>query len=126
MLIFLLLRQGFQKTRPITAYYIETRNSNIPIVQRYFSAIVNSGKYEKTVMFTVAVLFQMFREFVEKNGYEQNSTVKNTNAFARKMTNIEGVTKDHSSHAQRKYLLNVDSIREGLIRNNQYDTESFI
>ena len=117
---------GFQKTRPVTDYYIESRSSNIPIVQRFFSAMVNSDRYEKIATLTAAALFQTFREFVEKNGYEQSNPVKNTGSFGRKVNNVEGVTKDHSSHAMRKYLLNMDAIREGLIRNNQYDTESFI
>ena len=88
----------FIKNRPITNFYNNMREMNIPIMAKFFESIVDSHHSRKSVDFQSSVLFNMFTTFIKDN----NSKVDYTQTkFGIDIKAYDGITKE------KKYVITI-------------------
>jgi hypothetical protein len=112
--------KGFAAFRPETEYYVSMRDANIPPLARFLGAIINSGIYGKTVDFIpVQKFFEMFKDYVKKNGLEKLNQVTCTIGFGREACAFEGVARTKTG-GNRGYSIDIETLKACLIKTNRF------
>lgn len=111
---------SFQHKRPITEYYKEAQLNSIPVVSRFFSALVNSQYSETTMSFRV--LYKKYEEFHTAGNYKYLMT---ETSFGRDAKRIQGVTTIRSS-STRSYVLDYDRIKKYLCDSKEFDPDAVL
>jgi hypothetical protein len=107
----------FQHSRPITEYYKEAQLASIPVVSRFFSAIVNDNTCDDA---RASDLFERFKAFHTAGNYKYPVTAT---SFGRDAKRIPGVTKRRCT-AGWVYSFNRDDIRRHLQEQNELDPDA--
>lgn len=125
---------NFQKSRPVTEYYVQARNVSIPILQRFLSALINTSRYfvvdpqtqlpdnNNVHECTCALMFKDFVKFQECGKFQSSMT---QSIFAMKLKNIKGITKV-ARRGIHSYLLEYTLLREYLMKNNEFDDDAIL
>jgi hypothetical protein len=115
----------FQTSRPMTEYYMQTRQNSISVVHKFISALINSQKYVSNnnntkVEVSSACLFKDFIHFIELGRFQSTMT---STGFSSKMKSIEGISKCYKKSGPFFYSLNYPQIRAALLKNHEYDED---
>jgi hypothetical protein len=118
---------SFQRSRPMTEYYIQSRKASIPVLQRFLSALINSKRFiassdAEKVECTMAVLFREFSRFQEIGKFQSNMT---QTTFCTKLKSMPGVTKK-SKFGSPIYELDYVHMKKQLSDNHEYDEDILI
>jgi len=108
----------FQHARPITEYYKESQHTSIPVVSRFFSALVNTEFPEIRV--PARDLYGKYIEFHTRGNYKYLMT---ETAFGRETNRVTGVTKTRTKTGLF-YLLEHPAIKKHLVDMNEYDSDA--
>jgi hypothetical protein len=149
---FLMLRDvskyisNFQSTRPMTEYYIQSRQSSISTIHKFISGILNNhynkrkGSVNNNNSNSTAaqkkiphnIFFKDFVRFLENGRYQSTMTL---GTFISKVKNIKGiemtdvVDNDNNNNSGSSggpyYILHLEDIRQALIENNEYDPDIY-
>ena len=109
---------SFQHARPITEYYKESQHTSIPIISRFFSALVNADFPEIRV--PARDLYGKYVEFHTHGNYKYLMT---ETAFGRETIRVVGITKTRTK-AGHFYLLEHPAIKKHLVDMNEYDADA--
>jgi len=127
---------NFQKSRPLTEYYMQARAASIPILQRFLSAIVNTHRYTLTAADAVGseqssgeegecsclLLFRDFLKFQECGKFQSSMT---QNIFSLKLKGISGLLKKFK-RGMHVYQIQYSVLKNALVHNNEYDEDAII
>ena len=119
---------NFQASRPMTDYYLQSRQSSISTINKFISGIINAHySSSSSAVATKQVLchgfFKDFVRFLEVGRYQSTMTM---GTFTTKIKNIKGITSiTADSQGSPRYVLNFQDIRDGLIENHEYDQDIF-
>jgi hypothetical protein len=131
---------NFQKSRPITEYYLQARNASIPIIQRFLSALINTNRYasnadrmsddsvpcprerSEPVECSCTLLFQDFTKFQEYGKFQSNMT---HSIFALKIKNVFGIAKK-LKRGMYVYEICYKDLFNSLSKNNEFDEEAIL
>jgi hypothetical protein len=111
---------SFQHKRPITEFYRETQHNSIPVISRFFSAIVNTESYERK--FSSRQLYKQYELFQTAGNYKYLMT---ETAFGRDAKKIQGVAAKRAS-AGIFYTLDLQAIKKYLEEVNEFDPDTLI
>jgi hypothetical protein len=109
---------SFQHKRPITEYYKEAQHNSIPVISRFFSALVNSEPTERT--FPCRQLYKSYETFQIAGNYKYLMT---ETAFGRDAKKIQGVSVKKTSSV-RLYILDLTAIKKHLEDIKEYDLDA--
>ena len=109
---------SFQHSRPITEYYKDAQHNSIPIISRYFSALVNAS-YPVTQL-NGREMYKQYVQFHQDGNYRILMT---ESAFGRDIKKITGVAKKRSNTGIVYTLLHED-IKQYLESVNEYDADA--
>ena len=109
---------SFQHNRPITEYYRESQQTSIPVVSRFFSALVNTAYPESPI--PARDMYKKYEQFHAHGNYKFLIT---ETAFGRETKRIQGVCKKRSNSGH-VYTLNHDAIKKHLVDINEYDADA--
>ena len=107
----------FQHSRPITDYYREAQLASIPVVSRFFSALVNDNTCDDA---RASDLFDRFKTFHTNGNYKYPVTAT---SFGRDAKRIPGVSKKRCT-AGWVYSFDRELIRRHLIEQNELDPDA--
>jgi hypothetical protein len=139
---------SFQSSRPITDYYVQSRKSAIPILQKFLSSLIRTERYYSSSRYSMpsnqrsentpqvpmqhstpiivecsaSMLFKDFTRFQENGKYQ--STMTQTTFFL-KLKSVQGISKKNS-FGVTTYVLDYTVIYESLMQNNEFDEDAFI
>jgi hypothetical protein len=139
---------SFQSSRPITDYYVQSRKSAIPILQKFLSSLIRTERYYSSSRYSMpsnqrsentpqvpmqhstpiivecsaSMLFKDFTRFQENGKYQ--STMTQTTFFL-KLKSVQGISKKNS-FGITTYVLDYTIIYEFLMQNNEFDEDAFI
>jgi len=139
---------SFQSSRPITDYYVQSRKSAIPILQKFMSALIRTERYYSSSRYAMpnnqrnetmpqnpiqtsnpivvecsaSMLFKDFTRFQENGKYQ--TTMTQTTFFS-KLKSVQGISKK-ISFGVNTYVLDYTIIYEHLSQNNEFDEDAFI
>jgi len=132
---------NFQRSRPLTEYYLQARSASIPILPRFLSAIVNTQRYISGCAASsdgapasdsaseanggecsCLLLFRDFLRFQECGRFQSNMT---QNIFSLKLKSVTGIARKFKRGG---YLYEIDygALRASLVQNNEYDEDAII
>jgi hypothetical protein len=111
---------SFQHKRPITEFYRETQHNSIPVISRFFSAIVNTESYERK--FSSRQLYRHYETFQTAGNYKYLMT---ETAFGRDAKKIQGVTSKRATTGMF-YTLDLQVIKKYLEDINEFDPDTLI
>lgn len=109
--------KSFQRQRPITDYYKVAQQNSIPVICRFFSALIN-GKCP--VSMPCRDLYKDYEKFHTAGNYK---TLMTETAFGRETKKIEGVVPMRN-RTSRRYDLYPLLIRDYLRKRNELDADS--
>ena len=109
---------SFQHRRPVTEFYKETQHNSIPVISRFFSAMINSELVKSK--FSCRELYKCYQSFQTTGNYKYLMT---ETAFGRDVKKIQGVTFKKTK-ACNLYLLDLIVIKKYLEAINEYDTDT--
>lgn len=109
---------SFQHARPITEYYRESQHNSIPIISRFFSAMVNTEYPEQRVPAR-----DLYRKYVQFHTDGNYKILMTETAFGRETKRINGVEKKRAPSGFN-YLLDHASIKKHLADANEYDPDA--
>lgn len=119
---------NFQRSRPVTEYYLQVRKASIPVMQRFLSALLNHPRYwkieddKRIAEFSITMLFKEFNKFQEAGNFQSNMT---QTTFSTKIKNISGITRK-SKLGSFLYRLEHETIFAQLQQNHEYDEDCTI
>ncbi len=111
---------SFQHNRPITEFYKETQHNSIPVISRFFSAMVNTESLEQKI--PCRKLYKSYEVFQTTGNYKYLMT---ETAFGRDVKKIQGVTYQRSSKV-RSYVLDLPAIKKYLEGINEFDPDAIM
>lgn len=109
---------SFQHKRPITEYYKEAQHNSIPVISRFFSALVNSEPTERT--FPCRQLYKSYETFQIAGNYKYLMT---ETAFGRDAKKIRGVQFKKTAQCNL-YILDLPEIKGYLEEINEFDQDA--
>lgn len=109
---------SFQHKRPITEYYKEAQHNSIPVISRFFSALVNSEPTERT--FPCRQLYKSYETFQIAGNYKYLMT---ETAFGRDAKKIRGVQSKKTPQCNL-YILDLPQIKSYLEEINEFDQDA--
>jgi hypothetical protein len=109
---------SFQHKRPVTEFYKETQHNSIPVISRFFSAMINSELVKSK--FSCRELYKCYQSFQTTGNYKYLMT---ETAFGRDVKKIQGVTFKKTK-ACYLYLLDLPVIKKYLEAINEFDTDT--
>ena len=108
---------SFQHSRPITDYYKTSQQNSIPVVSRFFSALINGDCPESL---KGRELYQRYERFHAAGNYKFMMT---ETAFGRETIKINGITRSRNT-AGKYYTFNAIEIKKFLETTNEYDQDA--
>ena len=111
---------SFQHIRPVTEFYKESQHNSIPIISRFFSALVNMEYKEKEV--PARDLYRRYEHFQTTGNYKFLMT---ETAFGREAKKITGITKK-KTRTVAIYQMEHEKIKKHLDDCNEYDMDAEI
>ena len=113
---------SFQHKRPVTEFYKESQHNCIPVISRFFSALVNvdSEPDAQQKRFTCRSLYKSYEEFQIRGNYKFLMT---ETAFGRQAKKIQGISFTRTTTA-RYYLLDHEAVKKHLKSINEYDADA--
>ena len=109
---------SFQHRRPITGYYKEVQHSSIPVISRFFSALINA-EYKETQI-PARELYKKYEQFQTAGNYKFLMT---ETSFGREAKKMAGVIPKRSN-SSRNYQLDHAEIKKHLEGINEYDPDA--
>jgi hypothetical protein len=109
---------SFQHRRPITEYYKEAQHNSIPVISRFFSAMVNAAPEERK--YSCRQLYKSYETFQIGGNYKFLMT---ETAFGRETKKIKGVASKRTDKA-RFYILDLVEIQKYLEEMNEFDHDA--
>lgn len=109
----------FQLSRPITSYYKETQLSSIPVVPRFFSALVNG---DSLAPMSARELYGRYESYHKAGNYRFLQT---ETAFGRDVKRIVGINKKRSNQGW-SYSFEKTEIKQYLVESNEYDADAIL
>jgi hypothetical protein len=64
----------FTNNRPITDFYNNMKETNLPIIAKFFENIIDNNSDKNEIKFKANELFNMFNEYVKENNYKVDYT----------------------------------------------------
>jgi hypothetical protein len=64
----------FTNNRPITDFYNNMKETNLPIIAKFFENIIDNNSNQKEIKYKASELFIMFNEYVKGNNYKVDYT----------------------------------------------------
>ena len=122
---------SFQHKRPITEYYKESQHNSIPVISRFFSALVNWKCKEIDTSSTdtdvkgrtpAREMYKRYEQFHSAGNYKFLMT---ETSFGRQARKISGVTVKKGNSCNF-YVFDYPVIKEYLQNNNEYDEDAAI
>ena len=111
----------FTNKRPITSFYANMKELNIPILARYFENIVNTNN--SLYSCTASELFNKFNEFVKSNNFKVEYT---STKFGIEIKNFEGIEKK-KTRLYNIIEIDINKLKEFLIKKYKIEfCEDFI
>ena len=109
---------SFQHNRPITEYYKDAQHNSIPVISRFFSALVNSSYPD--IQVPARDLYRKYQHFHSSGNYK---FIMTETAFGREIKKVDGVEKSRTGAGVVYALsrLNIKTHLEGL---NEYDPDA--
>lgn len=119
---------SFQHKRPVTEYYKEVQHNSIPVISRFFSALVNASfkavnKEERDAQlkqYPPRTLYKNYECYQIAGNYKFLMT---ENAFYREAKKIQGVSYKRTA-ISRYYVLDYDLIKKHLEDHHEYDLDA--
>ena len=111
---------SFQHKRPITEYYKEAQHNSIPVISRFFSALVN---WEYTEVKTPSrEMYKKYQDFHTTGNYK---FIMTETSFGRTTKTISGITikKTKTSNI---YILDLPMIKKYLQNINEFDEDAVL
>jgi hypothetical protein len=84
----------FTNNRPITEFYNNMKETNLPIIAKFFEYIVDNNLNEEEIKFKANELFIMFNEFIKQNNFKVEYT---STKFGIDIKAYKGIEKKKSS-----------------------------
>ena len=109
---------SFENNRPITEYYRDVQLNSIPVVSRFFSALVNSNYPEQQI--TARDIYKQYVEFHTSGNYKYLLT---ETSFGREIKKLAGITKKRISGGN-VYTLCHSEIKDSLEKAKEYDPDA--
>lgn len=109
---------SFQHKRPITEYYKEVQHNSIPIVSRFFSALVNSANPRSEI--GARTMYQDYTRFHTAGNYK---FLMSETGFGREVKKLNGINVKKTS-TTRNYQLDHQRIKKHLQDINEYDPDA--
>jgi len=115
---------SFQHKRPVTEYYKETQNNSIPVISRFFSALVN---WECTEIPPPCCTpsREMYKHYVRFHTDGNYKFVMTEHAFGRQVRKISGI-EVKKTKACNIIRLDLPTIKKYLEEINEYDEDATI
>ena len=99
---------NFTNQRPITSFYNNMKELNIPVMARFFESIVNNGNETKM---SSSELFNKFNDFVKQNNFKIEYT---STKFGIDIKNYEGIEKKRTK-TNMMIEINIETLKLYLI-----------
>ena len=113
----------FQKYRPITEFYRESRADSLRPEQLFFSALANY--YDAPVKIHVSRLYDSYKAFALE--IVDAKQVLHCTTFGRHVSKMVGaLVMCHRIGGYKIYMLHPTVLRDLLLQNNMYDPEAFL
>lgn len=109
---------SFQHKRPVTEYYHEVQQNSIPVISRFFSALVNAEFQDKNI--PARELYKKYVQFQTDGNYK---FIMTETSFGRDAKKIVGVSMNRTK-ISRFYHLDYEAIKKHLQTINQYDPDA--
>ena len=105
----------FTNKRPITSFYNNMKELNIPIMARFFESVVDANN--KIISYSASQLFSNFNDFIKANNFKSEYT---STKFGIDIKNYEGVEKVKT---RTHNVINIDLIKLKEHLKNKYKIE---
>jgi len=105
----------FQNERPITDYYKNLQERNIPIIAQFLTSIMM--KYNDILELNATEFFNIYKNFLNENGFTKFET--NTTKFGLELSQFNSIIKIRTSK-YIKYKINITELRNQLINEKYY------
>lgn len=109
---------SFEHHRPITAYYKEVQLNSIPVISRFFSALVNSNYPEPHI-----AARDMYKNYVHFHTSGNYKFLLTETSFGREIKKVTGITKKKTT-ACAVYTLCHGEIKAYLQKVKEYDPDA--
>ena len=83
---------NFTNNRPITNFYNNMKEINLPIIIKFIENIIDKNTNEEIIKFTASELFSFFNDFIKNNNFKIKYTSTN---FGLDIKNYEGIKKEN-------------------------------
>ena len=139
---FLMLRDiskyitNFQSSRPMTDYYLQSRQSSISTIHKFLSAILNTnqcGKKKDVIRVPHHQFFKDFVKFLDNGRYQSTMTLGTFMSKVKCVKGIEIQMMDNNAPPPKEatgslpyYVLQLETLREALVENNEYDRDIYL
>ena len=110
----------FTNSRPITNYYNNMKELNIPIIALFFETIVD--KHKKDCSFTSTELFNNFNDFIKSNNFKVEFT---STKFGIDIKNYDGIEK-RKTRTHNIIYINILKLKTYLINKYKFEFVDFI
>jgi hypothetical protein len=101
----------FTNNRPITDFYNNMKETNLPIIAKFFEHIVDSNSNEEEIKFKANELFIMFNEFIKQNNYKVEYT---STKFGIDIKTYKGIEKK-KLRLYSEITININLLKQYLI-----------
>jgi hypothetical protein len=109
---------SFEHNRPITDYYQEVQLNSIPVISRFFSALVNSNYPEPQI-----AAREMYKNYVQFHTSGNYKFLLTETSFGREIKKVSGITKRKSNGINIYMLCHVE-IKASLEMAKEYDQDA--
>lgn len=109
---------SFEHNRPITDYYQEVQLNSIPVISRFFSALVNSNYPEPQI-----AAREMYKNYVQFHTSGNYKFLLTETSFGREIKKVSGITK-RKSNGINIYMLCQAEIKASLEMAKEYDQDA--
>ena len=116
----------FQELRPITPFYREMQQLSLSLVDRFFSALVNTwatGDAALVVSKDSVVVYKLYKDTAE---YEKATTCMHCSAFGKVLAKMASVRVTRGTAGKKTYHLTIEQMRAELQSRRKYDPDAVL
>ena len=114
----------FTNNRPITSFYNNMKELNIPIMVKFFENMIDKYNSSTIINFTSSNLYDNFNNFIKENNFKIEYT---STKFGLDIKNYEGIEKKRTKTGNQ-IIININKLKEHLTTKYkiEFSNEDFI